>query len=381
MEAQAIALVLRMFREVIDPRQANARHRLIDILTIAMMAILSDCDDYEAIVDFGRDNRALFKQVLALPHGIPSVSTFRRVFARLDPEELGRCLKQWTQELAKCHKGKQIAIDGKTLCGSIDRAWNKLGVHMVTAYCVQDELVLAQVATDQKSNEITAVPKLLEMVDLEGAVVTGDAMNCQKRIIQDIVRRKGDYVIAVKENHPTLYGQVRRLLNEARLEKFASVQHDTFREVNGGHGRVETRRVYCSSELVQWVSQRADWAGLKSIVLVERQRRTAEKDSLEQHYFLSSLAGNDAKRVGRVIRNHWAIENGQHWCLDMGFREDECQVCKDNGPQNLAAIRRIALNLLKRDKSVKLGISNKRKKAARNRDYMFKLLTQSSNTK
>ena len=132
---------------------------------------------------------------------------------------------------------------------------------------------------------------------------------------------------------------------------------------------------------MQWVSQRADWAGLKSIVLVERQRRTAEKDSLEQHYFLSSLAGNDAKRVGRVIRNHWAIENGQHWCLDMGFREDECRVCKDNGPQNLAAIRRIALNLLKRDKSVKLGISNKRKKAARNRDYMFRLLTQSSNTK
>ena len=381
MEAQAIALVLRIFWEAIDPRQANARHRLVDILSITMMAMLSGCDDYEAIVDFGRDNEAMLKRVLALPHGIPSVSTFRRVFARLDPAELGRCLKQWTEELAQCHKGKQIAIDGKALRGSIDQAWNKLGVHIVTAYCVEDELVLAQVATDQKSNEITAVPELLKIVELEGAVVTGDAMNCQKQIIQDIVRRKGDYVIAVKENHPTLYRDISSLLNEAHLEKFASVQHDSFREVNGGHGRLEIRQVYCSSELVQWVSQRADWAGLKSIVLVERQRHTAEKDSLERHYFLSSLAGNDAKRLARLIRNHWAIENGQHWCLDMGFREDECRVHRDNGPENLAAIRRISLNLLKRDKSVKLGIHNKRLKAARSREYMFKLLTQTSDSK
>ena len=381
MEAQAIALVLRIFCEVIDPRQANARHRLIDILSITMMAMLSGCDDYEAIVDYGRDRDAWLKQVLGLPHGIPSVSTFRRVFARLDPAELGRCLKQWTEELAQCHKGKQIAIDGKALRGSIDHAWNNLGVHMVTAYCVEDELVLAQVATDQKSNEITAVPELLKMVDLEGAVVTGDAMNCQKQIIQDIVSRKGDYVIAVKENHPTLYGQVSRLLDEACLEKFASVQHDKFREVNGGHGRLEIRSVYCSSELVEWVSQRADWAGLQSIALVERQRHTAQKDSLERHYFLSSLPGNDAKRMGRVIRNHWAIENGQHWCLDMGFREDECRVRKDHGPENLAAIRRIALNLLKRDKSVKLGIHNKRLKASRSPDYMLRLLTQTSDSK
>ena len=381
MEAQAIAQILRLFWEVPDHRQANARHRLIDILTITMMAVLSRCDDYEAIVDFGRDHQPWLKQYLSLPHGIPSVSTFRRVFARMDPGEMGRCLRLWTEELAHCHKGKQIAIDGKSLRGSIEHAWNKLGVHMVTAYCVEDELVLAQVATDKKSNEITAVPKLLEMVDLEGTVVSGDAINCQKQIVQDIVNRKGDYVLAVKENHPILYKQVSRLLDEACLEKFASVQHDQFREVDGGHGRLEIRQVHCSSELVQWVGQRAKWAGLQSIVRVQRQRHTADKDSLERHYFLSSLAGNDARRLGRVIRNHWAIENGQHWCLDMGFREDECRVCKDNGPANLAAFRRIALNLLKRDKSVKLGIHNKRLKASRNRDYMFKVLTQQSNSK
>ena len=196
MEAQAMAQILRRLWLVRDERQANARHRLIDILTITMLAILSGCDDYQAIVDFGRDHQVWLKQFLLLPHGIPSVSTFRRVFARMDPAEMERCLRLWTEELAHCHKGKQIAIDGKSLRGSIEHAWNKLGVHMVTAYCVEDQLVLAQVATDKKSNEITAVPKLLEMVDLEGTVVSGDAINCQKQIVQDIVNRKGDYVLA-----------------------------------------------------------------------------------------------------------------------------------------------------------------------------------------
>jgi len=383
MEAQAMVLVLRFFNELIDPRYSNARHRLIDILAIAMMAVLGANDDVEGIVEYGKDNRRWLKTFLELPHGIPSASTFRRVLARLDPAAMQRCFVRWMEELVNSCRDKQIAVDGKTLRRSFEKTWQKMGLHLVSAWCVEENLVLGQVATDQKSNEITAVPKLLKMIDIQGAVLTMDALNCQKNIASQIITDGADYILSVKDNHPTLYQQVKNLMDEAHLEKFKQVQHDIHRQANAEHGRREVRTTYCSEELTQWVGQRQEWAGLRTLVKVRRARQVVgqAQATIEDHYFITSLPGDDAERIGRLIRRHWGVENGLHWSLDMGFDEDHSRVGKDHGAENLAVLRRIALNLLKQDKSCKLGIKNKRLKAARNRDYLLKVMSQQSAVK
>jgi len=381
MEAVAIGLVLSMFSTVCDPRAGNARHRLIDILSIALLAMLSGADDYPGIVEFGLDRIELLRGYLALPHGIPSVSTFRRVFAAVDPQAMGEVLGRWSGELVKTCQGKQIAIDGKALRRSFERTWKKMGLQMVTAYCVEDSLVLAQSAVEEKSNEITAVPKLLKMLDLNGAVITVDALNTQKAIAKQIIDGGGDYLLALKDNHPKLFDRVVRNTNELILEQFAGVEHSVDDSTEGGHGRIDRRKVYATDQLT-WLTaeQRAEWAGLKSVVVVDSTRKLPGKIESFRRYYLSSLPA-DAKRSGRFIRNHWAIENGQHWCLDMGFNEDQSRVRADHGDENLAAVRRIALNLLKQDKSVKLGIANKRLKACGNWNYLLAVVTGTSNAK
>jgi predicted transposase YbfD/YdcC len=244
---------------------------------------------------------------------------------------------------------------------------------------VEDNLVLAERAVDEKSNEITAVPELLKMLDLKGAVVTVDALNTQKVIAGQIIQAKGHYVMAVKDNHPTLNDCIRRNLNEMILEKFKDVQHTAADSTEAGHGRIDRRRVWATGEL-DWLTQKQEWAGLQSVVAVEATRKTLKGQEKERRYYISSLPP-DAMELGRLIRNHWSIENGQHWCLDMGFREDESRVRADHGDENLAAMRRIAMNLLKQDKSVKLGIKNKRLKASRNLDYLLAVVTGTSNPK
>ena len=379
MEAVAVVLVLSMFAPVTDPRAANARHRLVEILAIALLATLCGEDDYPGIVEFGRDRHDWLKQFMELPHGIPSISTFRHIFAKVDPVELGEVLRCWAEELVKSCQGKQIAIDGKALRRSFERAWKKLGLHMVTAWCVEENVVLAQRAVEEKSNEITAVPELLKVLDFKGAVVTVDALNTQKTIAEQIIKGQGDYVMAVKDNHPTLCDCIRRNLDEMILEKFKDVEHTADDSTEGGHGRIDRRRVWATGQL-DWLEQKEQWAGLQSAVVVEATRKTLKGQSTERRYYISSLPP-DAAELGRLIRNHWGIENGQHWCLDMGFREDESRVRADHGDKNLAALRRIAINLLKRDKSVKLGIKNKRHKAGRNLDYLLGIITGTSNAK
>lgn len=381
MEAQAMVLVLRYFGEVEDDRRENARHRLIDILAVAMLAIMAGADDYEAIVDYGQDNEDWLKGFLTLRHGIPSCSTFRRVFARLKPRQLQRALEQWSSDLAGCCAGKQIAIDGKTLRRSFDHAWKKLGVHVVTAWCVEEQVVLGQVAVEQKSNEITALPQLLGMLDLEEVVVTADAMHCQRDTVKKIMQGKGHYVLAVKENQAGLYEQVKGLLDEAKLEDFEGLEHDQDDQYQRSHGREERRKVYCSEQLTQWVRQKGQWAGLRTLILVERWRKTVQKQQSERHYYISDLGAEDAGRLAQIIRRHWSIENQQHWSLDMAFREDECRVRVDHGAENLAVMRRLALSLLRRDTTVRLGAKNKRLKAGRNPNYLLKLITQTSGSK
>jgi predicted transposase YbfD/YdcC len=334
------------------------------------------------VVEFGRDQHPWLRTFLALPHGVPSVSTFRRLFAALKPSALAGVMGRWSGELAGTIAGKQVALDGKTLRRSFAHAWDKSGLHLVTAWCVEEGLVLAQRATDEKSNEIKAVPELLKTLDLRGAVVTADAMNTQKETAEQIVRGGGDYLLAVKGNHPTLRDSLRLHLDELVLEKFAGVSYVYHETADGGHGRIDTRRVW-ATDRIEWLKGGGDWKGLTSVVVAESKRRLlgAGKTSTERRYFLSSLPCDDGERFAALVRNHWSIENAQHWTLDVAFNEDQSRVRKDHGDQNLAALRRIALGLLRRDKTVKLGAKNKRLKASRNRDYLLQVLLSQGTAK
>jgi len=377
MDAQPTSLITRMFNDIEatdDPRAANARHFLSDILVLAMLAVMCGLDDYPGIVEYGRDEQDWLKTFLRLPHGIPSVSTFRRVFAALKPSVLLQVMRRWSGELSGLLKGKQIAIDGKTLRRSFEHAWDKSGLHLVTAWCVQENLVLAQQAVEQKSNEITAVPQLLEMLDIRGAVVTVDALNTQTEIAARIIKGGGDYVMAVKDNHPTLSDAVQRNLDEMVLENFGGVEHVYHETTESGHGRIDTRKLWATSQ-IQWLSRRDQWKKLSSVIVVESIRRMDQGEvQTHRRYYISSLASQSGERFARLIRDHWSIENSQHWTLDMAFNEDQNRVHKNHGGQNLAVLRRIALGLLRRDKNAKLGAKNKRLKAGRNREYLMRVL-------
>lgn len=385
MDAQPTSLIARMFDEIEksdDPRAGNARHYLTDILVIAILAVMCGLDDYPGIVEYGRDEHEWLKTFLRLPHGIPSISTFRRVFAVLQPAVLLKLMQRWSGELAGALAGKQIAIDGKALRRSFEHAWDKSGLHLVTAWCVQENLVLAQQAVDEKSNEITAVPQLLKMLDIRGAVVTVDALNTQTEIAAQIVKGGGDYVMAVKDNHPTLCDAIQRNLDEMVLEKFHGVEHVYHESTESGHGRIDTRKVWATAQ-IDWLGRAEQWKNLTSVIVVEATRKLIGENKVEinRRYYISSLPCQSGQRFADLIRDHWSIENGQHWTLDMAFNEDQNRVRKHHGDQNLAVLRRIALGLLRRDKTVKLGAKNKRLKAGRNRKYLLQVLLSPSEVK
>ena len=392
MEALPIDLLTRLFNAVDeqhDPRAGNARHWLCDILMITFLAVMGGCDDYPGVVEFAQDRVDWLGTFCRLPHGIPSVSTFRRVFRRLKPAALLGVLQTWSGELAGSLAGKQIAFDGKTLRRSFEHGWDKSGLHLVTAWCVEENLVLAQQAVSEKSNEITAMPELIKLLDIKGATVTVDAMGTQTALAEQIVKAGGDYVMAVKDNHPTLADSVRLHLDEMILEKFKDVEHVYCESTDAGHGRIDTRRVWATGDIA-WLKRRGEWKNLSSVIVVESIRRTTGKTqksskdkpdqiepaepTRERRYFISSLTCESAERFGALIRNHWSIENSQHWTLDMAFNEDQSRIRCGHGDQNLAVMRRLALGLLRRDKSVKVGSKNKRLKAGRNTDYLLKVL-------
>jgi predicted transposase YbfD/YdcC len=380
MDAQPTNLLTRMFDDidesVDDPRADNARHFLCDILILAFLGVLSGCDDYPGIVEFARDRQAWLATFLRLPHGIPSVSTFRRVFAAIKPSVLTGLLQRWSGELAGTLAGKQVVLDGKTLRRSFEHGWNKdSALHVVTAWCVQEGLVLAQQAVDQKSNEITAVPEVLKVLDLKGAVVTVDALNTQTHIAEQIVRGGADYVMAVKDNHPILADSLRRNLDEMVLEQFQGVAHVYHETTDAGHGRIDTRKLWATSEL-GWLKRRGEWKKLSSVIVVEsiRRQNADPQPTVTRRYYISSLKAESGQKLAELIRNHWSIENSQHWTLDVAFNEDHSRVRADHGDQNLAVMRRLALGLLRRDKQVKVGAKNKRLKAGRNPDYLLSVL-------
>lgn len=329
-----------------DPRiDRRRRHKLLDILVISLCAALCGIDDWAGVELFATLKEDWFRTFLELPGGIPSHDTFGRVFSRLDPKAFEACFRSWVAALAEAATGGVVAIDGKSLRGSFDTASGKSPLHMVSAFSASSGLCLGQVATDAKSNEITAIPALLQTLALKGCIVTIDAMGCQKEIAKQIVvDAKADYVLALKGNQGRLHQDVRDYF-EAPTEPWKDAPHSVFEETGKGHGRIEIRKVIATDDL-GWLSQRKEWRGLTSIAMVESTRIIGEKETTERRYFISSLPA-DAAKIGRAVREHWGIENRLHWCLDVTYNDDASRIRKDHGPQNMTVLRRLAVNLLR----------------------------------
>jgi predicted transposase YbfD/YdcC len=364
------------FRDLPDPRGVNSLHLLSDMIVIAICAVICGADGWVQVEQFGRAKRKFFASFLELPRGIPSHDTFGRVFARLNPEAFEHCFTAWTAALAQAPGEKLVSIDGKAIRRSFLHAWDKSGMaHLVSAFVSANRLVFGQLAVEDKSNEIKAIPKLLELLDLRGATVTIDALGCQKNIAAQIVKGRGHYFLAVKENQPRLHQKVQALMNEALLDGFQGLEHDYYEEVDGGHGRVETRRLWCTSE-VQWLGGLGkEWPGLGLLVVVEARREILGKASTERRYYISSCAKATAVQAAAAIRGHWGIENQLHWSLDVSFAEDDSRIRQGHGAENFSRLRRIALNRLQQDTSRKVGIKTKRLIAGWDHDYLLGLLT------
>jgi predicted transposase YbfD/YdcC len=367
------------FADLSDPRRAQGRrHRLSDMIVIAVTAVICCADSWADVADFGQAKLKWFKTFLDLPHGIPCCDTFERVFARLDPDGFERCFMNWAAALVESSGGKLVAIDGKRIRRSFDHAWDhSTATHLVSAFVHENQTVMGQLAVDCKENEIVAIPKLLELLDLSGAVVTIDAMGCQTDIAGKITENGGDYVLAVKGNQPALHDALKRNLDEMILENFQGVRHGFVQSVDGDHGRIETRKLWVIDQLNDWLDadQHARWKNLRSVAVVESIREVPLKPpSIERRYFISSLGGVDAQTMARCVRGHWSVENKLHWVLDVSFSEDQARQRKDHSAENFSRLRRIALNLLRRETTKKRGIKGKRLNAAWDHDYLLKLL-------
>lgn len=370
-----------------DPRvDRTKQHALLDLVVIAFCAVLCGAEGWEDMEEFGLAKQDWLQERLGLElkNGIPADDTFRRLFARLDPEQFGRCFLSFSQSLHTYTKGEVIALDGKAVRHSFDVATGQAAIHLVSAWATESGLALGQVKVDSKSNEITAIPALLKLLDIAGCVITMDAMGCQKAIAKQIVDKKADYVLSLKGNHSTLHEDVKLFFEDARAHDFYQkdedrhVPHRYFETVEKDHGRIETRRCWVvETAPLDWLWQKSEWAGLASIGAVENERQVGEKVTRETRYFLSSLRGS-AKKFAGAVRAHWGIENRLHWALDVALGEDDCGIWQDNAPENLASLRKIVLNLLRQDKKNKRGLKARSKRASWDNDYLLQILLQTN---
>lgn len=367
--------IKKYFRKLRDPRiHRHKRHLLLDIIVITICAVICGCNDWQQIETFARARQDWLRKFLRLPNGIPSHDTFERVFDRLDPQAFQACFRAWMQALHEALGLSQIAIDGKTLRGS--GVGGLKALHLVSAWATANGLSLGQIAVDEKSNEIPAIPKLLELLDLHGALVTIDAMGCQKEIAAKIVEGGGDYVLTVKDNQPSLLADIQACFEKALEQDFAGVHHDSYETEDRGHGRQE-RRYYDIILDPPALSVQADWQGLRVIGMCYCECVRDGKITGELRYFIGSRKAK-AKVYGQALRNHWGIENNLHWQLDVSFLEDQNRVSKRHGAENLALVRRLALSLLQQHPD-KRSLACKRLLAALDPDFLTEVLRGEAN--
>lgn len=373
MDSDEPTTLIEHFSILEDPRDpSKCRHQLIDMVVIAIAAVLCGANDLANIEAFGKAKIEWFRRFLDLDNGIPSHDTFGRVFALLSPKAFQTCFRSWIDSVRNIYEEEVIAIDGKTLRRSHDRKGGLGPLHIVSAWATRNGLVLGQQATDAKSNEITAIPELLEVLLLKGCIVTIDAMGCQKKTAQQIRDQGGDYVLALKGNQGTLADEVEEAFIDADAKDYEGMVTDYHETSERGHGRVETRRYWTLGNL-DGVSEAKHWKDLDMIGMVQAEREYDRKTSSEYRFYIGSI-GTDAKRFANAVRSHWAVENNLHWSLDVAFREDDSRIRERNLAENAAVLRHIALGLLKADKSKKASIKTKRLTAGWNEDYLARLL-------
>jgi len=365
--------IIQYFAAIPDPRIKRSQlHPLPSILVLSLIAVICGADSFVGIQAFGEAKEAWLKTVLDLPDGIPSHDTIGRVFAVLDPTALEEAFRRWMTGVAKLTDGGVIALDGKTLRRSFQEPGSGF-IHMVSAWSAQNRVVLGQVKTEEKSNEITAIPRLLDLLQLKGCLVTIDAMGCQKEIAKRIVEAEADYLLSAKDNQPTLAADIAAVFQDARQDPKLLESMDFHSTEEKGHGRTETRRCWTSS-LVDRVSQLSQWESLHTLVLVESERTVNGKTTLEQRHYICSRSNFSACEALTASRSHRGIENGLHWVLDVAFREDDCRVRAGHAAENFAVIRHLAINLLKSVKGTKIGIQNRRLRAGWDSAFLARVL-------
>jgi predicted transposase YbfD/YdcC len=365
------------FAALDDPRVERTKlHPLLSIVVIAISAVMAGAESWDDIAEFGEIRADWFASFLDLSHGIPSHDTFNRVFAALDPVQFQSCFLAWMHAVTAVLPTQVIAIDGKTVRGSHDRGTGKAAIHLVSAWASANRVILTQATVDEKSNEITALPEILQCLALAGCVVTIDAMGCQREIAQQILDQDGDYVVALKDNQGTLHEDVQLSFSAAQADTFAGVRHDAAQSVEKGHGRIETRRAWVIDDpaVLAWVQERHAWPGLQAIGLVRGERRIGSEHTAEDRYYLLSrpLAARD---FGKAVRSHWGIENQVHYVLDVTFHEDQSRIRAGHAAENFAVLRHIALNLLRQQTVKRKSIKGRRLKAAWDPDFLPQVLT------
>jgi len=383
--------LLDHFTKLTDPRIDRTKdHKLIDIIAIAICGMLCGADNWVAMEQYGNAKEEWLKEFLELPNGIPSHDTIARVFARIDPAEFEQCFRDWVKAIGQLLPGEIISIDGKTVKHSGSKSKGKKAIHIVNAWANEQRLVLGQVKVDDKSNEITAIPELIKVLELSGCLVTIDAMGTQTKIAQLIQDKGADYCLALKGNHHYLHQRVVELfeqaeeidasrasdnafsIGESTYVDWSSVEHDFHRTINKGHGRTEIRR-HWTMPVTELFFDQEKWVGLQSVGLVESVRKIGSETTTSKRYYLNSFS-SDAQMLAHAVRSHWGVENSLHWVLDVGFGEDNCPIHSENAPENLAQLRKMSLNLLSQEKTLKVGVANKRLKAAWDNDYLALVL-------